>query len=243
MENHPNERHNTVIGSALSFAFNAFFSHILEWSMALLVMMLWFLSLSFIIGMIVWIISLLVVRHEFEVTLIMIPDWINSMGITTQEYVMLPGGSLSYVMMVIVTITLAVAYYLSAIHLGVRRTLINYYDKGEIAFRPVFNLRMIYSNVVASLVFFFSVIIGLILFIIPGIVILLRSRFFGFLIVDKNMGPIEAIQASWAMTKGKMNIMLGLLIMVIIFFTLMPIIGIFLVGLMAVYVYRAGLLK
>jgi hypothetical protein len=236
MENRPNELHNTVIGSALSFSFNAFFSHILQWFKAMFVTLLWFIPGLLAVALTVQC-FMVYLRPIFGNIVVIIPNWIGAIGIPHEQYAAFTAAAYPEFIMGVI-IGLVTACYLSAMHLGVRRTLINYYDKGEIVFRPVFDLRMIFSNIVASLVFFFLAMGGLMLFIIPGIYIILRSRFFGFLIVDKNLGPIEAIQASWALTAGKINIMIGLLIMVIALFTLIPIAGIFMVGLMAVYVYR-----
>ena len=47
-----------------------------------------------------------------------------------------------------------------------------------------------------------AVTIGFLFFIIPGIFLATRLHFFDFLIIDKRMGPIEALKASYIMTKG-----------------------------------------
>ncbi len=58
---------------------------------------------------------------------------------------------------------------------------------------------------------------GFILLILPGVYFAVKLQFVNYFIVDKNMGPIEAIQASWNMTKGNwwnlflMDILLGLI--------------------------------
>ncbi len=46
------------------------------------------------------------------------------------------------------------------------------------------------------------VIAGIILLIVPGIILAVRLRFYTFLIIEKNLGPISALKESWAMTKG-----------------------------------------
>lgn len=43
---------------------------------------------------------------------------------------------------------------------------------------------------------------GLILLIIPGIILAIRFQYFSYFIVDKNLGPIEALKHSWRITKG-----------------------------------------
>lgn len=46
------------------------------------------------------------------------------------------------------------------------------------------------------------VILGLILLVVPGIIAALGLMFVAYLIVDKQMGPIDALKESWRITKG-----------------------------------------
>ena len=52
------------------------------------------------------------------------------------------------------------------------------------------------------ILYFLAVFIGLILFIVPGLILLARLYFFDLLIIDKGMGPIQALKESYTMTKG-----------------------------------------
>jgi hypothetical protein len=241
MENRTNELHNTAIGSALSFSFNAFFSHILQWLKTLLIMMLWLIPGVAAAALTVQM-FIVYLRPIFGNIIVIIPNWVGTIGIPHEQYAAFTTSMYPELIMG-TAVGLFAMYYLSAMHLGVRRSFINYYDNGEIAFSPTFNVRMILSNILATSMLLFLIIGGLILFIIPGIIVILRSLFVGLIIVDKNVGPIEAIKASWALTKGKSNITLGLLIMMIAVSTLIPIAGMFMAGLMMIYVYRVGLLK
>lgn len=47
-----------------------------------------------------------------------------------------------------------------------------------------------------------AVVMGLVLLIVPGIIILTRLMFVGFVIVDEPVGPIDALQRSWDITRG-----------------------------------------
>jgi uncharacterized membrane protein len=47
-----------------------------------------------------------------------------------------------------------------------------------------------------------AVFMGLILLVIPGIVILIRLWFLGFVVVEGGKGPLEAIQESWDISRG-----------------------------------------
>ncbi len=53
----------------------------------------------------------------------------------------------------------------------------------------------------ANLIIRVIIIVGLILFIIPGIIFAVRLSFVPFLVTDKEMNATEAIQTSWKMTK------------------------------------------
>ncbi len=54
---------------------------------------------------------------------------------------------------------------------------------------------------IGSVLYGVAVAVGLVLLIIPGIILAVRLKFFDYLIIDKGMNPIQALKASWAMTK------------------------------------------
>ncbi|MCW5515490.1 hypothetical protein [Muriicola sp. Z0-33] len=59
-----------------------------------------------------------------------------------------------------------------------------------------------YMNIVlASLLTFAIIGIGLVFFIIPGIIFACRLAFVSYLVMDKNLEPIAAIEKSWEMTR------------------------------------------
>ncbi|NQU17824.1 MAG: hypothetical protein HQ564_07130 [Candidatus Saganbacteria bacterium] len=53
-----------------------------------------------------------------------------------------------------------------------------------------------------SILFFLIVTAGMFLFVIPGIIFALMFCFYGFLIVDKGMKPVDALKKSAEITKG-----------------------------------------
>ena len=60
-----------------------------------------------------------------------------------------------------------------------------------------------YLNIVlANLIVSALVIIGFIMLIIPGIIVACRLVFVPFLVMDKNMNPMKAVEKSWEMSKG-----------------------------------------
>ncbi len=74
-------------------------------------------------------------------------------------------------------------------------------DKLEI--KDMFEAFKNYWNaVLASLLVFVIIIIGLIIFIVPGIIFACKLVFTPYLVVDRKMEVIEAIKESWRMTGG-----------------------------------------
>jgi len=56
--------------------------------------------------------------------------------------------------------------------------------------------------VLASLLVFALVVIGLFALIIPGIIIGCRLVFVSYIVMDKKLDPIEAVELSWKLTRG-----------------------------------------
>ncbi len=60
-----------------------------------------------------------------------------------------------------------------------------------------------YLNIIlANLIVVALVILGFIMLIIPGIIIACRLAFVSYLVMDKNMEAMKAVEKSWQMTKG-----------------------------------------
>ncbi|MFA4989905.1 MAG: hypothetical protein WC576_03945 [Candidatus Omnitrophota bacterium] len=85
----------------------------------------------------------------------------------------------------------------------------------------------------ASLLYSLAVFVGLLLLIVPGIIMWVRCQFFGYLIVDKKLGPIKALKESFAMTRGNGGnlFLLGILLTVIFLLGILAL----LVGLFAAF--------
>ena len=58
------------------------------------------------------------------------------------------------------------------------------------------------SIVLANLLVFALVAIGLFALLIPGIIIACRLAFTAYLVMDKKLDPIEAVETSWKLTRG-----------------------------------------
>ncbi len=89
------------------------------------------------------------------------------------------------------------------ISIGLLRIPLKFLDgqKGEFG-DLVSGGRWFVNYLIASVLYALMVLGGLVLLIVPGIILGIRFQFFGYLIVDKNLGATEALKKSWAMTKG-----------------------------------------
>jgi uncharacterized membrane protein len=67
----------------------------------------------------------------------------------------------------------------------------------------------IFNCFISSILCGIIVALGFILFIVPGIIFAIRFQFFQYLIIEGNLGPIQALEASWNITKGEtMNLII-----------------------------------
>jgi hypothetical protein len=81
-----------------------------------------------------------------------------------------------------------------------------------------------YLNIVlANLIVAALVLIGFVMLIIPGIIILCRLSFVSYLVMDKNMEAMKAVEESWRMTRGYGWTIFGM-------------------GMIAIFVFIAGLI-
>jgi uncharacterized membrane protein len=55
----------------------------------------------------------------------------------------------------------------------------------------------------ASILCSIVILIGFICLIVPGIILALRLQFYGYLILEKGLRPVEALRQSWAMSRGQ----------------------------------------
>jgi len=58
------------------------------------------------------------------------------------------------------------------------------------------------NSILANLMVFALVVLGLFALIVPGIIIGCRLAFTGYIVMDKKLDPIEAVELSWKLTKG-----------------------------------------
>jgi uncharacterized membrane protein len=64
---------------------------------------------------------------------------------------------------------------------------------------------MLFTQVVVGVI----VVVGLILFIVPGIVFALRLQYATYVLIDKKLNIFDAVRESWNITKGSTMNLLG----------------------------------
>ncbi len=77
------------------------------------------------------------------------------------------------------------------------------YDKKSVGYGDWFApMSLFFKYLAATILVMIAVVLGLILFIIPGIILGIGLMFTTYLIIDKNLGPIDAMKKSWHISKG-----------------------------------------
>src|SRR5690606_16989794 len=113
----------------------------------------------------------------------------------------------SIVMSVLSVVAALVSLSLDA---GVDRILLNLVD-GKITSlnQLLVSGKTVFNILIATLLFSLLLFVGFLLFFIPGIYFALKYSQFQYAIIDKNMGPIEALKESARLTKGKKLTLIG----------------------------------
>jgi uncharacterized membrane protein len=149
-------------------------------------------------------------------------------------------------MIVYVLITIVAWAVQLLINIGTIKIILDILDKGTAKVSTFFSFANLLGKfILGSLLYLLIVLGGFILLVIPGIIWGIKYSFFTYLIVDKNLGPMEAIKKSGEITAGKKGKLFGLFLL----FMLINILGAvcFLVGLFVTipitmltgaYVYR-----
>ena len=67
--------------------------------------------------------------------------------------------------------------------------------------------------VIADGLVFAAVVLGSLLLVVPGVFIYCRTRFVPYLVLDEGLGPVEAIQESFALTEGLTGTLFGVTVL------------------------------
>ncbi|MAJ97261.1 hypothetical protein CL644_00160 [bacterium] len=102
----------------------------------------------------------------------------------------------------------------TVIGMGMTLILLRLYDRVETDYTDLLEpLHLFWKYLVASILVMIVILFGLILFIVPGIVAGVALLFTSYLIIDRDLGPVDAMKESLRITNGhRWNIVLFLLL-------------------------------
>lgn len=104
---------------------------------------------------------------------------------------------------IVIIISIATTIFRIIFDIGLINIALKINDKQKVEVEDLYSkYNLILKYLIASILYGLMVGLGLILLIIPGIYLALRFQFFSYLIIDKNLGPIEALKQSSKMTRG-----------------------------------------
>jgi uncharacterized membrane protein len=104
------------------------------------------------------------------------------------------------------------------IAMGLVKISLKFYDNEKAKISDLFSsYPLFFKYLIGDILYRLIIIGGLILLIVPGIIWAIQFQFFGYLIIDKGLGPIEALKKSSKITKGaKWDLfLLGILLVLI----------------------------
>ncbi|MFH1825118.1 MAG: DUF975 family protein [Candidatus Firestonebacteria bacterium] len=100
--------------------------------------------------------------------------------------------------------------------IGATKIYLKLYDKQKSQLTDLYDYYYLFFKYLGGFLLCGLIVIGgFILLVIPGIIFMIKYQFFTYLIVDKEMGPVEAIKKSGKITQGsKWNLFLFGLVLV-----------------------------
>ena len=87
--------------------------------------------------------------------------------------------------------------------MGLIKIALEIHDNKKARFQDLFSCtHLILKYIIASFLYGLIVGVGILLLIVPGIIWAIKFQYFGYFIVDRELGPIEALKKSAAITNG-----------------------------------------
>ncbi len=98
----------------------------------------------------------------------------------------------------------------SLLGMGAINIALKIHNNEEASFADLFSCwPLLLKFIAANILYFLIVLAGLLLLIIPGIIWAVKFQFFSYFVVDKRLGPLEALKKSAIITKGaKLDILI-----------------------------------
>lgn len=133
----------------------------------------------------------------------------------------------------------------SIISMGIINICLKFVDGKKPKLKDIYYTNKLFNFILASIIRSVIIIVGFILFIIPGIIFSIKLQYSEYLIVDKGKDAVDSLKGSWELTKGvKWNLflfglMLGLInVLGILLFLIGLLITVPLTFVANAYVYR-----
>lgn len=166
---------------------------------------------------------------------------VAALGVTVFIAATWPPLGFQLFLLIIFSIVLFKIIY-GIIALGLAQIGLDFYDHGTSSLGRLFSAKhLILNYIIASFLYAVVTAIGFMLLIVPGIIFMLLFSLYTTAMVDRNLGPIEALSESYRITKGHLLELFLVMVIALIIFAL-PIIGVLFGGitlkLFEVYVYR-----
>ena len=113
---------------------------------------------------------------------------------------------------------------ITGLWLGYTKITLELYDKETSSVRTLFScFWQVLTGFIATVIYLLLVGIGLIFFVVPGLIAFVRFGYYRHFIVDKDAGIISSLRQSWRATKGYTWDLLGLsLAMLVVPLALLP---------------------
>lgn len=90
------------------------------------------------------------------------------------------------------------------VNIGIIHMALMLVEEKSVKFKNFFDKSHLFLNYLIGTLFYFVIVVfGLVLLIVPGIIFAIRFQFYKFLIIDKELNPLEALSESWMMTRGQ----------------------------------------
>ncbi len=99
------------------------------------------------------------------------------------------------------------------VQMGLIKITLKFINNEKAEFNDLFaHYHLFFNYIIGSIIYGVLVSVGLMLFVVPGVWVALKFQFYSYYIVDKEMGPIDALKKSAELTDGiKMDLLvLGL---------------------------------
>ncbi len=127
------------------------------------------------------------------------------------------GYETAYLFSVMVPTMLILKLIIDMIAIGWTKIALELNLNKPVTLRYLFDYYYLVPRVfVVSLIVGVATLVGFMLFVIPGVYVYQRLRFAKYFVIDKNLGIVKALQASWALTQGSVLQLCGFSLVAII---------------------------